>query len=1430
MSVIGNNVSVITRLADKKELDSIKNAQKADLTDNVVDATKEGAETLREDLKGAVNSGKDLFLKTEKGIIKIDKKDMAATIAQLKEKVESKEKFSMIKIGFMEGAFVAQFKPADDTVKFNVKPKNTEQEQPEQEVEEKQPENKEQKQPETVSKLTRPTSLSQIAKDGGVKAEYQRTTQSDDGVNSKKTEINAKVENTDISASYKSQQLTKGGDDKTKMGKTTEASYKGGVVTGSQTKTFTGKVESESGEVEVDESSTNSVTVDANKKEVSGKHEDKKTVTQGETKTTTINKGDVKATKDGVTGEVSRSVNTNDGVNDKTTEGKVVIDGDKSKAELSTKNNIQGGNKETFWNQEAKGSVDKNGATYNSKEHFKGKVESESGEVEKEEKKTTDAKVDFKGQKAEVKTQKETTITNGDNKSNSVSTNTANIDASKKEASAKHDSKTVVTNSEGTTTTTNKAGITANKDGITGDASRTVNTNDGVTNKTTEGKLVIDGDKSKVEISQKKDIQGGDKETFWNQEAKGYVDKNGAVYNAKEHFKGKVEVEPGKEVVKEEKKTTDAKVDFKEHKAEAKKQTETTITDGDTKTVTKQNLQGSIGKDGVKGELSQSKNVNDGVNDKTDDKKLIIDGAKTRVEIVDKQNTEGGTKDTNWNREGKTVIDKSGVTRTKTETFNGKVQDPNTLQEVNKSEKNETTTKADWTKGEASRTSKSEVETKDADGKSTKTVSTSSASVNAADGTAQASKNYEKTNADGTKSTAEGSVKGKIVDGEKSAGAQGSVGKGNVKVGVSGDFTITATKPKQNPDGTWSVTWTRQLTAKLSVSKDKLEAGVSSEGAEKIDKKFKTLEEAEKFYKSPPVSLESSAGSMQVGESDAKSNKTGVTLGRAATDTPIGKIGGKFGLSDGRSVILARKDEKTFLVDISTNKSLTAGLTGEYKGIGAGANVLSEKGKALKFTIDISTPEGKTLINTISKDKKAFDELLKKIENNPGSPPKGIKILSEEDKSKKAVDGKVSIKAPIIAGITVGGSIAIGKEVTATVKRADNDAFEIDLQKKNSIAGSGTVEKGPVKGELNASKKEAQGLGINIDGKSENGKRLIALIRKDAEKGMTEILDYMKTHKGQVPQGVKLTSKSDEMTKEVMASLGLGSYAKFSAGSTQNSSSQKTVDKDGNVTDVNSGGSGESMSAEVMGRSVGFNLTQDMQMKQVNGILKEAVATFNVNSSNDIVSNKQLAHNLGVPYSVYQKDLATETRKWQVKVSFTKDQIYDIARQILMGQGPNRFGNSDALAALEKNVRANKNDPVEVAKAFSNFMKTAPAADMRAIYMLLEKTCGYKKSDYNIEMTVTGKKGSVSFASGENSMGKVKSAVAQYAKDRKSDNPEVRAAANMTKYNMIQNKERLIEQLSEPSTYFNELPLDTVDLMKKQAQAELKYMKEHMNG
>ncbi|MFN8578798.1 MAG: hypothetical protein U0354_18370 [Candidatus Sericytochromatia bacterium] len=1356
-----NNVSTVARLADKKELDSIKNAQRTDLKDNVVDATKEGTKTLEDDLKGAVNSGKDLYLKTERGIVKIDKNDMAATINQLRENLNSKESYTMINVAFLNagdaGALAIQFRTPEKEINTTQTQTNQEQKQPIQNGQ--NPVNKPEKQPTQESKeapqkteenkgaLPKPTAplskpsfqFSQnktekkqtemegeeaeseevSSKSGSVdldkkeatykqeskttiqnksgtkettekkfettvnkdnaKAEYSSKSERDDGVNNQKKSFAVKVENKDISANYKKEELTKGGDDKTQMGKTTELSYKGGIANAAQTKTFKGKVEGEEGaEVEIEENKTNSATIDTNKKELNVKHQGKTTTTDSE------------------------------------------------------------GNK----------------------------------------------------------TSKE-----------------------------------------------NKADFTASKDGVKGEVSQVKNTNNGVVEQTTEKKAVLDGDKSKLEYTDKKTTQGGDKDTSWTQEKKATIDKTGASYNSKEQFRDKTQNEEGKDVLREQKTENNVTVNVKDRKLEAKRQDETTITDGDNKTVTKQNVQASIGKDGVKGEASKSVNANNGVVESTTEKKAVLDGDKSRLEYSNKSATKGGDKDTFLNQEEKGTIDKTGASYASKQHFKGKV-DNQEGQEVTKEEKKETTGKVDWSKGQVSGESKNETEITENDGKTTKTTNKTSGNVNLADGTIGLSHSSEKetktpkteekdSKETKTKTTTEFSAKGKSVDGEKNAGAEGSIGRNDTKVSIKGDYTVTASKPKQNEDGTWSITWSKQLTAKVGLSHKQLEAGVHSEGAEVKTKKFANQADAEKFYKNPPLTFdEKNLGNMQVGESSASSSKSGLSVERKATDVGKSKVSGKLGLTDGRSVSISRTDKNIYKLEVSSNKGYSAGASLEGK-VGAGANISSEKGKALTFTIDSSTPEGAQLMRDIhSNGNKAVDKLVKEIEANPTNPPKGVKVLSQEDKDKKSIDGKLSVQVPVGGFAKVGASLTIGKEVTATVKKADNDTFEIDLQKKNTLgvgaSASDTLD--IAKAEASRTHKDTKGIGIIIDAKTPEGKELISLIKSDAEKGMTKILDYMKEHKGQVPKGVKLSSQNEENTKEMMATLGITSFVKLASGSTQTLSSKTTIDKEGNRTDINKGGQSEKTEIAAFGMSASESQEKEIEFEQINGILKTAKARLSRTTSDQVRTNKEIANFLGMSYDPFLKNKSSVDKTWDINVSFTKEQFNKVVSKILEGKGPSRFieaGTSiDSINKLQKDIIANKDNPVAVAKAFANFMQNADSYAMRPLFTLLEKDFGYKKSDFGINVSLKTPSGAVTMSSSQEAFDKLKATVEQCKKDIDSPDISKRVDAKIKLEKLVDLKELLLTRLNEGK--FPELPSKMVELLTKQLEKELAYLKANM--
>jgi hypothetical protein len=107
------NVNIVKN--DSKEAKAVKEADRNNFSDAVIDGTNTDQAELLKDVEGAMNSKDNVFIKTDKGIIKIDKEKVPEILAGLKEKLSKKDEFKVTGIGLDTGT--NEFK-----VNFNTTP------------------------------------------------------------------------------------------------------------------------------------------------------------------------------------------------------------------------------------------------------------------------------------------------------------------------------------------------------------------------------------------------------------------------------------------------------------------------------------------------------------------------------------------------------------------------------------------------------------------------------------------------------------------------------------------------------------------------------------------------------------------------------------------------------------------------------------------------------------------------------------------------------------------------------------------------------------------------------------------------------------------------------------------------------------------------------------------------------------------------------------------------------------------------------------------------------------------------------------------------------------------------------------------------------------------------------------------------------------
>jgi hypothetical protein len=84
---------------DSAEAKTVKAADKKDFSDAVIDGTNKNQEELLKDIEGAIHTEENVFIKTDKGIIKIDKDKVPEALADLREKLSKNEEYKVTGIG-----------------------------------------------------------------------------------------------------------------------------------------------------------------------------------------------------------------------------------------------------------------------------------------------------------------------------------------------------------------------------------------------------------------------------------------------------------------------------------------------------------------------------------------------------------------------------------------------------------------------------------------------------------------------------------------------------------------------------------------------------------------------------------------------------------------------------------------------------------------------------------------------------------------------------------------------------------------------------------------------------------------------------------------------------------------------------------------------------------------------------------------------------------------------------------------------------------------------------------------------------------------------------------------------------------------------------------------------------------------------------------
>jgi hypothetical protein len=107
------NVNIIK--SDSGEAKSVKKADSANFNDAVIDGTNTNQAELLKDVEGAMNAKDNVFIKTDKGIIKIDRDKVPEVLASLKEKLLKKDEYKVTGIGLdsVSREFKVSFKTPD---------------------------------------------------------------------------------------------------------------------------------------------------------------------------------------------------------------------------------------------------------------------------------------------------------------------------------------------------------------------------------------------------------------------------------------------------------------------------------------------------------------------------------------------------------------------------------------------------------------------------------------------------------------------------------------------------------------------------------------------------------------------------------------------------------------------------------------------------------------------------------------------------------------------------------------------------------------------------------------------------------------------------------------------------------------------------------------------------------------------------------------------------------------------------------------------------------------------------------------------------------------------------------------------------------------------------------------------------------------------
>jgi hypothetical protein len=104
---------------DSAEAKTVKEAGKKDFSDAVIDGTNTNQAELLKDVEGAINTGENVFIRTDKGIIKIDKDKVPEVLTALKEKLAKNEEYNVTGIGLDRNLheFKVDFKKAPEAVR-----------------------------------------------------------------------------------------------------------------------------------------------------------------------------------------------------------------------------------------------------------------------------------------------------------------------------------------------------------------------------------------------------------------------------------------------------------------------------------------------------------------------------------------------------------------------------------------------------------------------------------------------------------------------------------------------------------------------------------------------------------------------------------------------------------------------------------------------------------------------------------------------------------------------------------------------------------------------------------------------------------------------------------------------------------------------------------------------------------------------------------------------------------------------------------------------------------------------------------------------------------------------------------------------------------------------------------------------------------------